>query len=90
MSVSTFERTRKIKKETGTSVATGACPANTMGWEATARARPALADELRAETVVRKSLVFRAPAFVFQCPSCHGGLGVFLYFVAGSWCDALS
>ena len=29
-------------------------------------------------------------AFVFQCPSCHGGLGVFLNFVAGSWCDALS
>ena len=48
------------------------------------------ADELRAVTGVRKSLVFRAPAFVFQCPSCHGGLGVFLYFVAGSWCDALS
>ncbi len=45
---------------------------------------------VRAMEGVQKSLVFRAPAFVFQCPSCHGGLGVFLNFVAGSWCDALS
>ncbi len=46
MSVASIERTRKIKTETGTIVETGDCPANTKGWEATARARPALAAEV--------------------------------------------
>ncbi len=78
----------------------GACPANTMGWEATARARPTLAPEVDGAPAgfVMARVDFGEfgrpePAAVIDTIGVdpgHGGLGVFLYFVAGSWCDALS